>query len=151
MTGTKRRFAPRHLVIVPGLAIAIYAGIEAERHGVGIAALLVFGIVPDLTRLLGIGQPHAHGHLAPRAVPLFNALHHPVPPVIILGLAALGVLPPFWTVGALAWLGHIVMGLGVGDRLRTSEGALRSHWLVDAAPRAVAAGPTTIANPQVRP
>ena len=139
MTGLTRRLKARHLLILPGLAVAMFAGTEAERHGIGIAPLLLFGIVPDLPRLLGIGQAHEHGQLAPRAVPLFNALHHPVPPLALLGLAALDLLPAFWLAGAIAWLGHIVMGLGVGDRLRTRDGFLRSHWLVDA-PRAGRAG-----------
>lgn len=139
MTAHGRGLRPRHLLILPGLAVAMFAGIEAERHGIGIAPLLLFGIVPDLPRLLGIGQAHEHGQLARRAVPLFNVLHHPVPPLAVLGLAALDLLPAFWLAGAIAWLGHIVMGLGVGDRLRTRDGFLRSHWLVDV-PRAGRAG-----------
>jgi hypothetical protein len=69
--------------------------------------------------------------MATRAVPLFNLLHHPVPPLVLLGLAVAGVLSTLWLVGTIAWLGHLVIGLGIGDRLRTSDGRLRSHWLVD--------------------
>lgn len=125
------RFRRRHLWLIPGLAIAVYASTQATQHGLGIVPLLVFTIVPDLPRLLGIGQPHVRGQLAARAVPLFNLLHHPVPPLALLGLAAAGVLPAMWFVGAMAWLGHLVIGLGIGDRLRTRNGFLRSHWLVD--------------------
>jgi hypothetical protein len=82
----------------------------------------VFGIVPHLTILAGIGQPHAQGQLAPRAVPLFNAMHWPVVPLAVLGLAAAGVLPPFWLVGALAWLSHIVVDWGFGNGPRTVMG-----------------------------
>lgn len=148
-----RRLAPRHVLVVAGLAIAIYAGVEAERHGIGIVPLLVFGIVPDLTRLLGIGQPHGHNQLAPRAVPLFNVLHHPVPPVALVALGMVGVLPALWLVAGLAWLGHIVMGLGVGDRLRTVDGFLRSHWVVDArrAGRAAGSGGHGSTPAEVRP
>ncbi len=128
------RLRPRHLWLIPGLAIAVYASTQATHHGLGIVPLLVFTIVPDLPRLLGVGQPRAHGHLATRAVPLFNLLHHPVPPLVLLGLATAGVLSPLWLVGSMAWLGHLVLGLGIGDRLRTRDGRLRSHWLVDLEP-----------------
>jgi hypothetical protein len=128
------RLRPRHLWIVPGLAIAVYASGQAQAHAIGIVPLLIFTIVPDLPRLLGIGQPHAHGQLAPRAVPLFNLLHHPVLPLAVVALAAAGFLSPFWLVGAIAWLGHLVIGLGIGDRLRTPDGFLRSHWIVDLLP-----------------
>ena len=96
--------------------------------------LLVFGIVPHLTVLLGIGQPHARGQLAPRAVPLFNAMHHPVLPLAVLGLAAAGVLPPFWFVGALAWLSHIVVDWGFGDGLRTADGYRQGPFDRDSRP-----------------
>jgi hypothetical protein len=46
----------------------------------------------------------------------------------MLILAAAGVLPPVLYVGALAWLGHIVVGLGVGDRLRSRDGFLPPLW-----------------------
>jgi deazaflavin-dependent oxidoreductase (nitroreductase family) len=118
----------RHLWVVPGLAIAVFANMQAGQLGVGIIPLLVFGIVPDLTRLLGLGQPHAHGQMAARAVPAFNLMHHPLPPLAVLALAAAGVLPPVLYVGALAWLGHIVVGLGVGDRLRSGDGFLPPLW-----------------------
>ena len=118
----------RHLWVVPGLAITFYANGQAGHLGVGIVPLLVFGIAPDLPRLLGLGQPHAHGQMSPRAVPAFNLMHHPVPPLVMLAVAATGVLPLVLYVGALAWLGHIVLGLGVGDRLRGRDGFLRPLW-----------------------
>jgi hypothetical protein len=108
--------------------LGIIANAQAGAAHVGLLPLLAFGIVPHLVILLGIGQPHARGQLAPRAVPLFNALHHPVPPLVILGLAAAGVLTPFWCVGALAWLGHIVADEGFGKGgLRTPDG-WRRPW-----------------------
>jgi hypothetical protein len=130
----KLRPRARHLWIVPGLAIAVFASMQAQERGLGIVPLLIFTIVPDLPRLLGIGQPHAHGQLAPRAVPLFNLLHHPLVPLAVLALAAAGVLSPLWLVGAVAWVGHLVIGLGIGDRLRTHDGFLRSHWILDLGP-----------------
>ena len=122
-----RRLPLRHLWLVPGLGIALFANAQAGALHVGLVPLLVFGIVPHLTVLVGFGQPHARGQLAPRAVPLFNTMHHPAVPLAVLGLAAAGVLPPFWLVGALAWLSHIVIDWGFGDGLRTADGYLRAN------------------------
>ena len=45
----------------------------------------------------------------------------------MLGLAAAGILSPFWLVGALAWLSHIVVDRAFGDGLRTADGYLRGN------------------------
>jgi hypothetical protein len=124
-----RRLAVRHGWILPGLVLAVYANLLAADHGLGLVPVLLFGIVPHLTVLVGIGQPHARGQLAPRAVPLFNAMHHPALPLGLLGLATAGILPTFWLVGALAWLGHIVVDLGFRDGLRTADGWRRRPWM----------------------
>jgi hypothetical protein len=121
------RLRRRHVWLIPGLGIALFANAQAGILHVGLVPLLVFGIVPHLTVLVGFGQPHARGQLAPRAVPLFNAMHQPVMPLAVLGLAAAGVLPPFWFVGALAWLSHIVVDRGFGDGLRTKDGYLATR------------------------
>jgi hypothetical protein len=123
-----RRFRTRHLLVIPGLAIAVLANMQAGDHGLGIGPLLLFGIVPHLPVLLGIGQPHGRGQLAARAVPLFNVMHHPVPPLVLVGLAAVGVLSPLWLVGGLAWFSHIVVDLALGDGLRTRDGWRRGWW-----------------------
>jgi hypothetical protein len=117
-----RRLTLRHGWIVPGLALAVYGNAVAADHGLGLVPVLLFGIVPHLTVLIGIGQPRARGQLAPRAVPLFNAMHHPAVPLALVGLAAVGIVPAFWLAGSLAWLGHIVVDMGLGDGLRTAEG-----------------------------
>jgi deazaflavin-dependent oxidoreductase (nitroreductase family) len=121
---SRLRLRLRHLWIVPALAIMLYASGQAEHLRVGILPLLVFGIVPDLPRLLGLGRSHAHGQMAARAVPAFYLMHHPLPPIALLALAAIGVVPPALHVGALAWLGHIVFGLAIGDRPRRRDGNL---------------------------
>lgn len=124
----RRRFRQRHLWLIPGLAVGVYASTLAGHLGLGLVPLLVFGIVPHLGVLLGLGQPHARGQLAPRAVPIFNAMHHPALPLVTVGVAAAGVLSPFWLVGALAWLAHIVVDWAFGDGLRSEDGFVLG-WL----------------------
>lgn len=123
MTGTsRRRLRPRHLWIIPGLAIAVHANGLATEHGLGLVPLLLFGILPKLPFVLGIGQSTAPGQLPPRAVVGWNAMHHPAVPLALFGVGAIGILPAFWTVGALAWLSHIVVDWGLGDGLRSADG-----------------------------
>ncbi len=109
-----RRLVRRHLWLVPGLAIAIYANAQATQHGVGLAPLLIFGILPHLPALFGA-----------RAVPQFNAMHHPLVPLVLLLAAATGFLAPVWLVGALAWLSHIVVDWALGDGHRGADGSRR--------------------------
>lgn len=130
-----RRLRLRPLWLVPWLGLALFANAQAAHHDLGLVPLLVFGIVPHLTVLVGIGQPRARGQLAPRAVRPFNTLHQPVLPLALLGLAAAGALPPFWLVGALAWLSHIVVDWGFGDGLRTADGYLRGPSASDSRPK----------------
>ena len=122
--------AVRHLWLVPGLAIAFTANGQAEHHGLGLVPVLLFGIVPHATVLAGRFLPHERGQLAPPVVPIFNAMHHPLMPLLVLGLAGLGVLSAFWFVGALAWLSHVVIDWAMGDGLRTADGwgTTRSIW-----------------------
>jgi hypothetical protein len=87
---------------VPGLGLAIYANVVAADHGLGPIPVVLF--------------------VAALAVPLFNAAHQPALPLVLLGLALAGILPTFWLVGALAWLGHIVVDMGLGDGRRTADG-----------------------------
>lgn len=123
MTGTsRRRLRMRHLWIIPGLGIAIYANGIAADHGLGIVPLLLFGILPKLPFFLGIGQPTVAGQLPSRAVVGWNVMHHPATPAVLLGVALTGLISPFWTVGGLAWLSHIVVDWGLGDGLRSREG-----------------------------
>jgi hypothetical protein len=110
------------LWLVPGLALALVANAQANQHGLGLVPVILFGILPHLPVLLGIRQPRPRGHIGTRAVPLFNALHQPLVPLAIAGLAFIGLLSPLWLVAGLAWLGHIVVDWGLGDGLRTRDG-----------------------------
>jgi deazaflavin-dependent oxidoreductase (nitroreductase family) len=141
-----RRLRLRHAWLIPGLAIMLYANLQVGPLGVGILPILVFGIAPDLPRLLGLGQPTVRGRMVSRAVPVFNLMHHPAPSIALVALGAVGVILPALYVGGLAWLGHIVVGLGVGDRVRHHDGSLPPLWPGDRRPRA---GATANAAPRV--
>lgn len=117
-----RWIRPQLLWLAPGLAIGFAASAQAEHHAVGLVPVLLFGIAPHLTVLLGMGQPRVPGRLAARAVPCFNLAHHPLAPLAVLGLGAAGVVGPFWMVGAIAWLGHIVVDWALGDGMRDAHG-----------------------------
>ena len=120
----RRRLKVRHACAIPGLAIAVYANSVSSQHGLGLVPLLLFGILPHLTVLIGLGQPHGPRQLAPRAVPAFNLMHHPGMPLALAAVAAIGVIGPFWLVGALAWLSHVVLDWALGDGLRGPDGSL---------------------------
>jgi len=99
-----RRLRPRHLWLVPGLAIAIVANELGKGNGVEILGLIAFGIGPDVPRLFG-----SRGRLA------HNLLHQPAAPLAAVAIGATGLVPVVWLVGSLVWLGHVVAGRGVGD------------------------------------
>jgi hypothetical protein len=115
-----RRLRRRHLWLVPGLAIAIVANQLGEANGVGILALIAFGIAPDLPRLFGV-----------RGRPAHNILHQPLIAATVAGAMALGtaaaLVPVVWLVGSLVWLGHVVAGWGVGDVPRARAAATTSE------------------------
>lgn len=131
----QRRLRLRHAWLIPGFAIMLYANLQVGPLGVGILPILMFGIAPDLPRLLGLGQPTIPGHMVSRAVPAFNLMHHPTPSIVLVALGTAGVIPLALYVGGLAWLGHIVVGLGVGDRVRRRDGSLPRLWPGDRRPR----------------
>lgn len=100
----RRRLRWRHLWLVPGLALAIVANQLGNANGVGILAMIAFGIAPDLPRLLGS-----------RGRPMHNLLHQPLAAAVAVAVAATGVLPVLSLVGSLVWLGHVMIGRAVGD------------------------------------
>ncbi len=94
----------RHLWIIPGLAVAIAAGQVGDEHATGLLPLLLFGIAPHVPAWLGRRGGRA-----------FAILHAPAVPAVIGALAVTGLLAPVWLVGAMAWLGHIVIDWGTGS------------------------------------
>jgi hypothetical protein len=99
-----RRLRWHHFWLVPGLAIAILANQLGNVNGVGILALIAFGIAPDVPRLLGS-----------RGRPVHALLHQPVVPAMAVAIAATGVVPVAWLVASLVWFSHVVIGRAVGD------------------------------------
>ena len=81
---------------------------------------------PDVALFLGVGRGLAPGQLHPRAVPLYNALHHPAGPVLVAALCGAGVLGAGPAAAALAWGAHIAMDRAAGYGLRTRDGLGRS-------------------------
>jgi hypothetical protein len=104
----RRRLWRHHLWLVPGLAIAIFANQLGTTNGIGILALIAFGIVPDVPRLFGS-----------RGRPMHGLLHQPVAAVAVAGGVvagvATGLVPIVALVAALVWLSHVVIGRAVGD------------------------------------
>jgi hypothetical protein len=112
---TGRRLRVRHLWIVPGLAIAIFANLLGNANGVGILELVAFGIAPDVARFLGA-----------RARTVHNLLHQPLLAAVAVVVAATGfigtgVVPAIGLVAALVWMSHIVIGWAVGDVPRPQD------------------------------
>jgi len=105
------------------LAVAALAG-ALVLAGADAWQTWVFLVLPDVALLVGISGGLEKGQLHPRAVPLYNALHLPVGPVL-LALSSL-VIGIDWFAGALAWTAHIALDRAVGYRLRNREGFIRS-------------------------
>lgn len=108
-------------------AAALLAGtvLQVQDHGGGWLAL-GFAIMPDLGLLAGIDKNLQKGQLAPRAVPIYNALHRFIGPVILAALALSGILPEIWLSAALGWSLHIAIDRAAGYGLRGSDGFQRS-------------------------
>ena len=109
-----RRLRIRHLWLVPGLALAFYANAQSQHHGLGIIPLLVFGILPHVPALGGL-----------QALRLFNAMHHPLVPLIVIAVTATVLPIPILVVGGLAWLSHVVVDWALGDGIRQRDGSRR--------------------------
>jgi len=120
--GTAGRLAYATLAAIL-LAAAL---LEVVEHGTGYWQLAVFAVGPDIALLFGAASNLEPGQLHPRAVPLYNLLHRYWLPVGLTAIAALGLVPPGFLVGGLAWCFHISLDRAVGYRLRTRDGFQRS-------------------------
>jgi len=112
-----------HLAVASLLVLAIV--LEVVRQRTGYWQLGAFAIGPDLALLVGVGGGLAREQLHPRAVPLYNALHRFWAPVVLLALAAAGVVGSAYLIAALVWCFHISLDRTVGYGLRTRDGFQR--------------------------
>ncbi len=86
---------------------------------------LAFWLVPDLALLAGISREHNDaGRLAPRAVPLYNALHAFAGPIALVALGA-ATGPALLAIG-LVWLSHVLVDRAAGYGLRAPDGSQRA-------------------------
>src|SRR4051794_31907992 len=81
-----------------------------------------FAIAPDLALFAGIAPGLQKGQLAPRAVPLYNALHLAAGPLLLLAAVLTGLAPAALLGGALAWGAHVALDRAVGYGLRGRDG-----------------------------
>ncbi len=134
--GRRLRLRLRYLWLLPGIGLALFANTQASQLAVGLAPLLAFGIAPDLPRLVGLRRP--------AMLLVHNAMHQPALALAVLLGSAVTGLSPFAYVGALAWLGHIIVGWGTGDRIRSTEAPAPTDS------RGVLAGPLVLAPEPAR-
>lgn len=101
---------------------ALFAGSLGAALALDAGAWQLWALLmaPDIALFAGIGRELEKKQLHPRAVPLYNALHHPAGPVV-LGLASIA-LGPAWLAGALGWLAHIAIDRAVGYGPRDARG-----------------------------
>lgn len=118
--------APHRLWLVPGLALAVVANAQAAGLDLGLATVLIFGIVPHLPVLLGVRRP-----LPPGPMALFNAMHEPFVPLAFLAVAIIVAAPSLAFVAALAWLSHIVVDWALGDGLRVPGASTRRRSFLE--------------------
>jgi hypothetical protein len=122
---TTRRFARRLGWGIAAAALLAGTVFQVQDHGGGWLAL-GFALMPDLGLLAGIDRGLQKGQLAPRAVPIYNALHRLVGPVVLALLVFVGVLPSIWLSAALSWALHVAIDRAVGYGLRGSDGFQRA-------------------------
>ena len=117
---TATLFTPYRLAYA-SLALALLAACLAVS-GTWWSAV-AFGLAPDLALLVGASRGLEQGRLHPRAVPLYNALHTLVGPLVVgVAFVLLGLSP----LGPLAWALHIACDRTLGYGLRTPDGFQRS-------------------------
>src|SRR4051812_4928657 len=122
----RRNLSARLAYALLALLFLVVAVLEAVAHGTGWWQLAAFGLGPDLALLLGAGRGLERGRLHPRAVPAYNAVHRFWGPLVLGALAALGIVPAGFLVGALAWAFHVSLDRAVGYGLRTRDGFQRA-------------------------
>jgi hypothetical protein len=83
---------------------------ELAKHGTGWWQVILLALGPALALLVGAAPGLTHGQFHPRAVPLYNLVHHPLAPILLAAVAAVDWVGLEWFIGALAWAVHIGLG-----------------------------------------
>jgi hypothetical protein len=106
------------------LAALLLAALTVETidHSTGYWQVAAFGLGPDLALCFGAGRGLAHGQIHPRAVGLYNLVHRFWGPLILVSLAALGIVSVGFFIGALAWGCHVALDRSLGYGLRARDG-----------------------------
>lgn len=105
--------------VAAGLAVAVVISRDTPWW-----QLVVFAVAPDIALLFGSGRGLQRGQLAPRAVPVYNAVHRFWAPAT-LTLLAIVASSGAWAAAGLAWTAHIALDRSLGFGLRTPEGFQR--------------------------
>jgi hypothetical protein len=92
------------------------------------ATAVGFFVAPDLTFLIGYGQPAQKGHLAKQAVPWYNAMHRISIPLLLTSIIGVALAPlAFWSlalfIAGLSWMAHIALDRSAGYGLRAADGS----------------------------
>lgn len=85
-------------------------------------------VAPDLTFVVGAGQPAPKGTLPTRAVPWYNLMHRMWIPFALTttigtALAPLALVPLAGFIGGLSWMAHIALDRAAGYGLRNPDGS----------------------------
>lgn len=107
---------------VLALSASIVLQIRADGGG---WLVLAFVLIPDLGLMAGMAHGLNKGQLAPRAVPLYNALHRFIGPGVLAALVLGGLLPLVWFAAALGWALHLSIDRAAGYGLRSIDGFQR--------------------------
>ena len=118
--------------------LTAFAVFEVTKHGfvngsalhatVLTLAAVGFFVAPDLTFLIGAGQPVPNGHIATAAVPWYNAMHRMSLPLALTSIVGIALAPlSLWSlalfVGGLSWMAHIALDRAGGYGLRNPDGS----------------------------
>jgi hypothetical protein len=118
--------------------VSVFAWFEVGKHGYlggsAIDAIVLTTVavgafvLPDLTFLVGVGQPVKKGYLPTKAVPYYNAMHRFLPPLLLtpivgVGLAPLGRGGLALFVAGLSWMAHVALDRAAGYGLRNPDGS----------------------------
>jgi uncharacterized protein DUF4260 len=117
-----RRLGWAALVLACGALLFRVAG---AAGGLATAAGLAAALLPDLALLRGAEPGLARGQLAPRAVPLYNAVHAPWGPLAALA-AGLALGSAIALAAGLGWALHVALDRSLGYGPRTPAGFQRA-------------------------